>query len=781
MKKMIIKTIVYKPLLRFLLFCVSIGMLLESVWGVYARLSLKVVDSIFHVIRTLGRLVTAVGSRILGLPSSIVLALRSLSVVSFRLPSFKLPTFKLSRSQPKEVPSAGKKKKRATKLKLSKKNARRARFSSFILRSKYFILGGVFTVISVLVPLQVYGWYKDLPQPDLLLQPNRNSTKLFDRKGRLLYEIYNDKQFEYIALNKIPDDLVNATIAIEDDEFYKHPGIRPLSIIRAAKATFLDSEIQGASTITQQLIKNVLLSPERTYTRKIKEAVLALMVEQRFSKAQIIELYLNNTPYGGTAWGVQSASKKFFGKDVWELSLAESSMLAGLPLSPTAYSPFNDFEKAKARQSFVLRRMLELGYIDEAAFNKAKEEKVSLASQKEYIRAPHFVNYIRDELVDRYGQRMVEFGGLTVKTTLDLDLQDKTQEIVTNEVNKSQDLNISNGAALVLDVNTGEILSYVGSKKFFSTDYDGAYDVIRAYRQPGSSIKTLAYAMALESGMTPASTLADSPLSINTGTEVYSPKNYDGAFHGVVSLRSALANSYNIPAVRLSVKLGPDAIIAKGKEAGLTGWELDGSYGYSVVLGGRETRLLDMVNMYAAFARNGNYYPVTGITSVKDANGFEIYKDNRQPKKLFSEGVAYLISKILSDNGARTPAFGPSSQLVVENRKNVAVKTGTTDLKKDNWTIGYTPKYAVGVWVGNNNGDPMSQNLASGLSGAAPIWNGIMKEVLANQPDISFAQPETVVAKTYRDCNLSEYFIEGTEPKSACIKPKGKNDNTNRR
>lgn len=778
MKKMIIKTIVYKPLLRFLLFCVSIGMLLESVWGVYARLSLKVVDSIFHVIRTLGRLVTAVGSRILGLPSSIVLALRSLSVVSFRLPSFKLPTFKLSRSQPKKVVSESKKKKRATKLKLSKKNARRARFSAFLLRSKYFILGGVFTVISVLVPLQVYGWYKDLPQPDLLLQPNRNSTKLFDRKGRLLYEIYNDKQFEYIALNKIPDDLVNATIAIEDDEFYKHPGIRPLSIIRAAKATFLDSEIQGASTITQQLIKNVLLSPERTYTRKIKEAVLALMVEQRFSKAQIIELYLNNTPYGGTAWGVQSASKKFFGKDVWELSLAESSMLAGLPLSPTAYSPFNDFEKAKARQSFVLRRMLELGYIDEAAFNKAKEEKVSLASQKEYIRAPHFVNYIRDELVDRYGQRMVEFGGLTVKTTLDLDLQDKTQEIVTNEVNKSQDLNISNGAALVLDVNTGEILSYVGSKKFFSTDYDGAYDVIRAYRQPGSSIKTLAYAMALENGMTPASTLSDSPLSINTGTEVYSPKNYDGAFHGVVSLRSALANSYNIPAVRLSVKLGPDAIIAKGKEAGLTGWELDGSYGYSVVLGGRETRLLDMVNMYAAFARNGNYYPVTGITSVKDANGFEIYKDNRQPKKLFSEGVAYLISKILSDNGARTPAFGPSSQLVVENRKNVAVKTGTTDLKKDNWTIGYTPKYAVGVWVGNNNGDPMSQNLASGLSGAAPIWNGIMKEVLANQPDISFAQPETVVAKTYRDCNLSEYFIEGTEPKSACIKPKGKNDNT---
>lgn len=780
MKKTTIKTIAYKPLLSFLLFCVSVGLVFESVWSIYARISVKVVDFTIFIIRKIGRLIAKVVTSVLSLPSSAFLALRRILAITVKIPSFKFPTPKLSRSVPTDAPNVGKKKRRATKLKLSKKNARRARFSSFLLRSKYFILGGAFSVIAVLVPLQAYGWYKSLPQPDLLLQPNRNSTKLFDRKGRLLYEIYNDKQFEYIALNKIPQELVNATIATEDDEFYRHPGIRPLSIIRAAKATFLDSEVQGASTITQQLIKNVLLSPERTYTRKVKEAVLALMVEKRFSKDQIIELYLNNTPYGGTAWGVQSASKKFFGKDVWELSLAESSMLAGLPLSPTAYSPFNDFEKAKARQSFVLRRMLDLGYIDQAAFNKAKAEKVTLASQKEYIRAPHFVNYIRDELVDRYGQRMVEFGGLTVKTTLDLDLQDKTQEIVTNEVNKSLDLNFSNGAALVLDVKTGEILSYVGSKKFFSTDYDGAYDVIRAFRQPGSSIKTLAYAMALEDGMTPASTLSDSPLSINTGTEVYTPKNYDGAFHGVVSLRSALANSYNIPAVRLSIKLGPDAIITKGKEAGLTGWELDGSYGYSVVLGGRETRLLDMTNLYAMFARNGNYYPVTGITSVKDANGFEIYKDDRPKKKLFSDGVAYLISKILSDNGARTPAFGPSSQLVVDGRKNVAVKTGTTDMKKDNWTIGYTPKYVVGVWVGNNNGDPMSQNLASGLSGAAPIWNSIMKEVLAGQPDIAFDKPETVIAKTYRDCSLSEYFIEGTEPKSACIKLKGKNVNNDR-
>ena len=757
-------------------------MFIENVGRIYVRAAKGISDVLIYCFKVAVKAFSGIshsGIRLVKAPIALVNKVRTISI--------KLPKLNFKANRPKESVVDNKKTvgqvvrtKKKNKLKLSKKNIRRAKLSALILRFKYFILGGAFTAIAVLIPLQVHAWFKELPQPDLLLQPNRTTTKLYDRKGRLLYEIYNDKQFEYTALNKIPDDLVNATIATEDDEFYSHPGIRPLSIIRAAKATFLDSEVQGASTITQQLIKNVLLTPERTYSRKIKEATLALMVEKRFSKSQIIELYLNNTPYGGTAWGVQSASKKFFGKNVWELSLAESSMLAGLPLSPTTYSPFNDFEKAKARQSFVLRRMLDLGYINESSYKSALAEKVTLASQKEYIRAPHFVNYIRDELVDKYGQRMVEFGGLTVRTTLDLDLQDKAQEIVTKEVDKSVVLNISNGAALVLDVETGEILAYVGSKKFFSTDYDGAYDVVRAYRQPGSSIKTLAYAMAFESGMTPASTLNDSPLSINTGTEVYSPKNYDGTFHGVVTLRSALANSYNIPAVRLSVKLGPDAIIAKGKEAGLTGWELDGSYGYSVVLGGRETRLLDMVNMYAIFARNGNYLPVTGIISVKDANGFEIYSDTRQPKRLFSEGVSYLVSKILSDNIARIPAFGPNSQLVVDDRKNVAVKTGTTDLKKDNWTIGYTPKYAVGVWVGNNNSEPMSQYLASGLSGAAPIWNSIMKEVLVGEQDIPFTQPGSVVTKNYKDCNLSEYFIEGTEPRSPCIKPKGTNDKTRR-
>jgi membrane peptidoglycan carboxypeptidase len=638
--------IIYKPILTFLLFCVSVGMTLESVWDIYTSFAVRIVDACYHLFKLSRRLLSAFIQQSITLPKRAVAILKSFSAISFKVPALpKIPTFKARKAQRKETTTETHKKKRATKIKLSKKNVRRAKLSALLLRSKYFILGGAFTVISVLAPLQVFAWFKDLPQPELLLQPNRNSTKLFDRQGRLLYEIYNDKQFEYIALNKIPDELVNATIAIEDDEFYTHPGIRPLSIIRAAKATFLDSEIQGASTITQQLIKNVLLSPEQTYTRKIKEAVLALMVEKRFSKDQIIELYLNNTPYGGTAWGVQSASKKFFGKNVWDLSLAESSMLAGLPLSPTAYSPFNDFEKAKARQSFVLRRMLDLGYISKDNYRRALDEKVTLTSQKEYIRAPHFVNYIRDELVDRYGQRMVEFGGLTVKTTLDLDLQDKAQEIVTTEVDKSGDLNISNGAALVLDVDTGEILAYVGSKKFFSTDYDGAYDVIRAYRQPGSSIKTLAYAMALESGMTPASTLNDSPLSINTGTEVYTPKNYDGAFHGVVTLRSALANSYNIPAVRLSVKLGPDAIIAKGKEAGLTGWELDGSYGYSVVLGGRETRLLDMVNMYAMFARQGTYYPLQVLLQLKMRMALRYTKTLGNQKDYLVRGLHILFPK----------------------------------------------------------------------------------------------------------------------------------------
>jgi 1A family penicillin-binding protein len=640
--------------------------------------------------------------------------------------------------------------------------------ASFLTKFAFFAFGSIFAIFSITLPIEINRWYKQLPRPEMLLAANHSSTKILDRRGRLLYEIYNDKQYEYATLNKIPTELVHATIATEDKDFYDHHGVKPLSIVRAAKATFLDSEVQGASTITQQLIKNVLLTPERTYTRKVKEASIALMVERKYSKDQIMELYLNNAPYGGTAWGVQAASQKFFAKNVWELDLAESSMIAGLPLSPTEYNPFIDINKAKARQKFVLSEMVEDGYITQEQAREAYDKELKFASQKEYIRAPHFVNYIRDELEETYGPRMVEVGGLTVTTSLDLDLQEKVQQIVAQEVEKSDYLNISNGAALVVDSKTNEILAYVGSKNYFATDYDGAYDIIRAQRQPGSSIKPLAYILALEDGMTPASTLNDSPIAINTGTEVYKPVNYDGAFHGNVSLRSALANSYNIPAVRLSVKLGPDQIVAAGKKAGLTNWEVDGTYGYSVVLGGKETRLFDMVNLYSVFARGGEHVSITGIRSVKDANGFEIYKDERARTQVFSEGASYLISNILSDNKARTPAFGTNSALVIGDRQNVAVKTGTTDNKKDNWTIGYTPSYAVGVWVGNNNGDPMSPSLASGLSGAAPIWNAIMVQVLEGTSDEEFSIPEEIVKKTYKECNSTEIFISGTEPDSIC-------------
>ncbi len=683
--------------------------------------------------------------------------------------------------QKKSTNSSANKKgtKRKTPYKTSKNPQKKSGVGVFT-KLAFFVFGCIFAIFAVSIPVEVHRWYRQLPRPEMLLAANHSSTKILDRKGRLLYEIYNDKQYEYVTLNKIPTELVHATIATEDKDFYQHHGVKPLSIVRAAKATFLDSEIQGASTITQQLIKNVLLTPERTYTRKIKEASIALMVERKYSKDQIMELYLNNAPYGGTAWGVQAASRKFFDKNVWELDLAQSSMIAGLPLSPSEYNPFTDIEKAKARQKFVLTKMVEQGYITQGDANVAYAQELEFTSQKEYIRAPHFVNYIRDELVETYGQRMVEVGGLTVTTSLDLDLHEKVQKIVADEVANSGNLNISNGAALVVDAKTNEILAYVGSKNYFATDYDGAYDIIRAYRQPGSSIKPLAYILALESGMTPATTLNDTPIAINTGTEVYKPVNYDGAFHGNVSLRSALANSYNIPAVRLSVKLGPDAIVAAGKKAGLTGWETDGTYGYSVVLGGKEARLLDMVNLYTVFARNGEHVRITGLRSVKDSNGFEIYNDDRVKTPVFSQGASYLISNILSDNKARTPAFGPSSALVVNDRKNVAVKTGTTDLKKDNWTIGYTPSYAVGVWVGNNNGDPMSPNLASGLSGAAPIWHDVMQQVLEGSSDEEFTQPEDVVRKNYKECDSSELFISGTEPDSICKKPKGGDRRENR-
>jgi len=634
---------------------------------------------------------------------------------------------------------------------------------------KAFLWGIIFSIIFLLTPFIVIRWFIELPSPDnLIIEASKQSTRILDRDGRLLYEIYVDRNYNPVKIEQIPDFVVSATIAVEDDKFYEHYGIRIDSIIRAVRNNLSNGGLQGGSTITQQLVKNVLLTPEKTLSRKIKEAVLALLVEAKYSKTEILEMYLNNIPYGGTSWGIQSASQKYFGKNVWELSLSEATLLAGLPTAPTSYSPITDIDAAKLRQKYVLDRMVGLGYISEDESEDAFSEELFFKSQEGFIRAPHFVDYVRKDLERRFGRRYVELGGLTVTTTLDLDLHDKVQSIVAEEVSKNSYLGFSNGASVVMDVKNGEILAYVGSVDYFKEGW-GAYDVVTALRQPGSSIKPVTYALALSGSYTPASIIDDSPIVYKSkGAPDYKPVNYDGKYHGKVTLRQALANSYNIPAVKVAKSVGVDNIVLKGKEMGLTNWEVDGSYGLSITLGGKEVRLLDHTNLYGTLARKGIYKEPEVYLSIKDSRGYDIYFDNRVENQVLSSEVTYLLWHILSDNNARLPAFGVNNFLSIPGHK-VAVKTGTTDNIKDNWTMGYTPSYVVGVWVGNNDGTPMRQGLASGLTGAAPIWNRVMSEVLKGEPDEVFDMPENVFVKKDEKCGISEVFIKGTNiPQSLC-------------
>ncbi len=640
-------------------------------------------------------------------------------------------------------------------------------------REQKFIIGSLFGTfvggLIILFTVTLYNWYYELPRPELLAeQSQRRSTKILDRKGRLLYEIYEDRKYDPVDLDKIPAHVLNSTLAIEDDQFYEHKGIRALSIIRAAKANILEDDFQGGSTITQQLVKNVLLTPERTWERKLKEAALALMVEKKYSKNEILGMYMNNIPYGGTAWGVQSAAQKYFGKNVWELSLGEAALLAGLPSAPTSYSPVTGgYDKSKERQKIVLDRMVQLSYITQEEADKAYEEELSFAPQVEYIKAPHFVWYVRSLLETIYGSRSVNRDGLIVTTTLDLDLQEKVQEIVKDQVEKSRHLNISNGAALVLNPKNGEIVAYVGSKDYFAESY-GAFDVLTSHRQPGSSIKPVTYALAFTKGMTPNSKIEDAPVTFKNAWETYKPVNYDGAYHGTVTLRQALANSYNIPAVKLLNRLGPDNMVDLGRNMGLKDWETDGSYGISVTLGGKEVRPIDLANVYATLARGGIYKETTPFISIKDINGNELYKPDTKEERVLSPETSYIVTSILSDYYARLPAFGTNNYLSVRGH-DIAVKTGTTDLKRDNWTIGYTPSYVTAVWVGNNDNTPMNRFLASGLSGAAPMWNRIMTLLLNDKSNERFPIPDKVRVVYDEKCKATEVFVRGTDiPDTLC-------------
>jgi penicillin-binding protein 1C len=611
------------------------------------------------------------------------------------------------------------------------KNVRRSRILIHLTKKRLLALLFVFIIsVSALSTWVLWG----IPLPDNLSQNQAVSTKLLDRNGKLIYEIYADQRRTPVKLTDVPPYLKEATISIEDKDFYKHGGFSVTGILRAAYKTVFQQQLEGGSTLTQQLVKSALLTPERTVRRKLREFFLSVLVEARYSKDQILELYLNQIPYGSTAYGIESASQLYFGKSSKNLDLAEASLLAGLTASPTRYSPFGaNPELAKERQKIVLRRMVEDKYISQDESDAAYNESLAFAKPNSLV-APHFSLWVKDQLASMFGDITVEQGGLRVTTTLDLDLQASAEAAVAKEVGKLIKQHVGNGAAIVTYPKTGEILAMVGSKDYFATDEDGKVNIIFANRQPGSSIKPLNYVLALrDKKITLSTPLADIPTCFAVpGQEAYCPVNYDGTFHGAAQVRFALGNSYNVPAVRVLALNGLANFVNFARDMGLTTFQDPKNYGLSLTLGGGEVRAFDMAEAYGVFANAGVKQQLYGIKKVEDWKGKVLYENNTDPlsgPRVLEPNVTYLISHALQDNNARTAAFGPSSFLNVSGHPEVSVKTGTTNDRRDNWTIGFTPYAVVAVWVGNNDNSPMS-GAVSGVSGASPIWNTIIKNVL---------------------------------------------------
>ncbi len=615
------------------------------------------------------------------------------------------------------------------------------------------IILGILAVVAI---LGITIIFRDMPNPKKLSSGDYpESSKILDRSGELLYEMYAEKNRTTVALADIPEKLVQATLAIEDANFYKHVGFDVKGIIRGLYRTVFQKRLQGGSTLTQQLVKNALLTPERTFKRKIKEAILTIATEILYSKNQILEMYFNQTPYGGTMWGVEAAAQGIFGKEVKDLGLAEAALIAGLPASPTRYSPFAHPDAAKARQELVLSRMLELKYISQEEYDGAKGEALNYILNKNVIKAPHFVFYVKEQLLEKYGIQEVHEGGLKVWTSLDLDIQNYAQEEVKAEIESLKKAKVSNGAALVTNTKTGEILAMVGSRDYFDTEIDGKYNVTTALRQPGSSIKPLNYAVGLDTGkVTAASIFNDSPSCFKVpGQRPYCPTNYGYSYYGIQSLRNSLANSLNIAAVKMLNLNGVENFVASASAMGISTFKNASDYGLSLTLGGGEVYMTDMATAFGVFANMGVRQDLVSILKVEDKNGKVLEEYKYEPgKRVMQPETAYIINSILSDNGARSMVFGSNSKLRIKDHPEVAVKTGTTNEMRDNWTIGYTPDKLVAVWVGNNDNSKMG-SVVSGITGAAPIWNRIMTKVLENEKVKNYAKPENLISMSV--CNLS--------------------------
>ncbi len=610
----------------------------------------------------------------------------------------------------------------------------------WVLKKTKFIL---VIVILFLVVFNIYQFLnKELPDINLIYSPPKLSSKIFDRNGNLLYKFYEEENRTWITLDKIPKKFIEATLAIEDKNFYKHGGLSIRGIIKATIYNFKKSDgdkLRGGSTITQQLVKNVFLSNEKSFERKIKEAILTLKIENKLSKDEILERYFNQVSYGGEAYGVQEAAWKYFGKNIWELNDGEFVYLAGLPAAPSSYSPFgNNPELGFLRQKRVVEEMISAKYINKDEGEKILNQKLAFKKRRQNIEAPHFVFYIKNLLENKYGFINFERQGLNIYTSLDLYIQKEAEKIVEEEVGKVEKLKISNGAALVVGVKNGDILAMVGSKNYESTDIDGNVNVTTSLRQPGSSIKPINYLLAFKKGKSPDSYIDDSPVSYYVpGQKVYSPQNYNGKYMGKVTLKTALASSLNVPSVKLLAENGVNNMIDLAESMGISTWKERNRYGLSLALGSGEIRMTEMAQAYSIFANLGEKVEINPIYRIDNYLGENIYKKEKEVEKIADPELALIINDILSDDQARSPIFGLNSKLKIEG-KTVAVKTGTTNNLKDNWCIGWTPSYLVATWVGNNDASPMSW-VASGVSGATPIWNRIMTKILSNKIDERWA------------------------------------------
>ncbi len=629
----------------------------------------------------------------------------------------------------------------------------RAEFKKIrIPKNLLFLATGVFILMAGIAII----WISSLKIPDFRSFEDRkivNSTKIYDRTGQvLLYDIHQDVKRTDIPFEQMSANIKNATIAIEDSEFYNHGGIRIISILRAVLSNLFNGEgkTQGGSTITQQLVKNALLTQSKTIARKIKEWVLAIKIDNSIPKEKILEYYLNENPYGGNVYGIEEASKTYFGKNAQSLTLAEAAYLASIPQSPTLLSPYGkNRDKLSVRKNLILSRMLKLKFISKEEYNAAKKEVVSFIPQATVgIKAPHFVFFIKDYLEQKYGGELVEKGGLKVITTLNYDLQVKGETIVKEgALANEKGWNGKNAGLVAIDPKTGQILTMVGSRDYFDKTIDGNYNIATANRQPGSSFKPFIYATAFNKGFTPETMLFDLPTEFQTTCDAYGkalpgynqkdcykPDNYDGKFRGPMSLRDALAQSINIVAVKLFYLAGLGDSLKTAQDLGISTLTDINRYGLTLVIGGGEVSLLDMTSAYGVFANDGVRNPYTGILKVQDLDGKVLEEYVPISKEVLPKNTALTLSSILSDNTARMPTFGAYSSLLVPGR-DVAVKTGTTNNNKDAWTIGYTPSISVGVWAGNNDNKPMKKG---GAAVAGPIWNKFMNEALKILPNEKF-------------------------------------------